>query len=207
MAALRISAIVLAAGRSLRMRRPKLLLDVGGQPMIRRTTQAVLGITPVETLVITGFAAPDIAEALAGLPIRLVDNPQFEAGQPTSVAAGVRALTAECDAVMIVPSDQALLTPADLAALVAAFPRTGDRSILVPYHRGQRGNPILFAAEHRAEVTSGGLKIGCRHLIETNGDKVARAEFESDAYIFDCDTPEDYAALLARIEGEPACSP
>jgi molybdenum cofactor cytidylyltransferase len=207
MAAPRVSAIVLAAGRSLRMGQPKLLLDVGGQPMIRRTTRAVLGAAPVETLVVTGFAASDIADALAGLPIRLVDNPQFEEGQPTSVAAGVRALTAECDAVMIVPGDQALLTPAALAALIAAFTQRGERSILVPYHRGQRGNPILFAAKHRAEVTSGGLRIGCRHLIEANGAKVARREFESDAYVFDCDTPEDYAALLARIEGEPACSP
>lgn len=203
MAALRVSAIVLAAGQSRRMgARNKLLLEAGGQPIIRRSVEAVLGIDPVETIIVTGYGACDIAVALAGLPIRLVHNPRYEDGQPGSVAAGVRALAAPCHAVMIVPGDQALLTPDCLNALVEAFRRETDRSILVPYHCGRRGNPILFAAFHCPDVTGGGLNIGCRHLIETRGDQVARIEFAADSYVFDCDTPEDYAALQRRIAAE-----
>jgi molybdenum cofactor cytidylyltransferase len=207
MAALKLSAIVLAAGRSSRMGdRHKLLLDIGGQTMIRRSVETVLAIAPVETIVVTGHEAAAITAALDGLPIRLVHNPHWPDGQPTSVAAGVRALEQPCQAVMVVPGDQVLLTPAHLTALVTAFGRIGERSILVPCHRGQRGNPILFAARHGPEVTSGGLNIGCRHLIETNGDKVARVEFDSDAYSVDCDTPADYAALAARLAGAAACA-
>jgi molybdenum cofactor cytidylyltransferase len=202
---LRISAIVLAAGESRRMGgRLKLTLDAGGQPMIRRTVQAVLGIAPVETIVVTGFAAAEITAALAGLPVRFVHNRDFQAGQPASVAAGVRALEHYCHAVMVVPGDQALLTSGHLTDLVAAFRAAEDRSIVVPFHRGQRGNPIIFAAHHIPEVTAGGLNIGCRHLIETNGDQVAQIPFKSDAYIVDCDTPADYAALVTRIEREVA---
>jgi molybdenum cofactor cytidylyltransferase len=207
MMTLKISAIVLAAGRSSRMGdRHKLLLDIGGQKMIRRSVQTVLAIAPVETIVVTGYAAAEITAALDGLPVRLVHNPRFEDGQPASVAAGVRALEQHCHAIMVVPGDQVLLTPAHLSDLVTAFQQIGDRSILVPFHLGQRGNPILFAAHHGPEVTSGGLNIGCRHLIETNGDKVARVEFASDAYSVDCDTPADYAALAARIAGAAVCA-
>ena len=207
MVALKISAIVLAAGRSSRMvDRHKLLLDIGGQTMIRRSVETVLAIAPVETIVVTGYEAAEITAALDGLPLRLVHNPRWEEGQPTSVAAGVRALGQHCHAIMVVPGDQVLLTPAHLSDLVTAFRQIGDRSILVPFHRAQRGNPILFAAHHGPEVASGGLNIGCRHLIETNGDKVARVEFDSDAYSVDCDTPADYAALAARLAGAAACA-
>jgi molybdenum cofactor cytidylyltransferase len=196
-----VSAVVLAAGMSVRMAgRHKLLMDAGGVPVIRRTVQAVLGVHPAETIVVTGFGAARVEAALAGLDVRFVRNSHYEEGQPSSVAAGVRALAAYCQAVMVVPGDMALLTPADLTALIAAY-AGAKGSILVPFHQGQRGNPILFAAFHIPQVTAGGMNIGCRHLIESHAEEVAQVEFERDVYTFDCDTPDDYAALLARLEG------
>lgn len=200
-----ISAVVLAAGMSTRMEGAhKLLLDVGGIPMIRRTVRAVLGINPAEIIVVTGFAAGRVEAALVGLPVRFTHNLHYQDGQPGSVAAGVGALREFCHAVMVVPGDQALLTQACLTNLVAAYAGAagtagGGRSILVPFHHGQRGNPILFAAFHISDVTAGGLNIGCRHLIESKANEVAQVEFDSDAFTFDCDTPADYAALSARI--------
>jgi molybdenum cofactor cytidylyltransferase len=203
---LKISTIVLAAGQSSRMEgKHKLMLDVGGDPMIHRTVKAVLGIAPVEAVVVTGFAAGDVTSALTGLPVRCIHNPRYGEGQQTSVAVGLRSLQHFCHAVMVVPGDQCLLTSAHLADLVSAFRHAGDRSIIVPFHKGRRGNPVLFASHHIPEIAAEGLAIGCRHLVERNADKVARIEFESDAYVIDCDTPADYAALLARIEGEVTC--
>ncbi len=93
--ALRISAIVLAAGLSSRMgEQPKMLLDIAGMPMIRRTLLNVLAFGPTETVVVTGHRAEDVEEAIDGWPVRCVRNPRYDEGQPTSVAAGVRALTA-----------------------------------------------------------------------------------------------------------------
>jgi molybdenum cofactor cytidylyltransferase len=198
---LRVSVVVLAAGLSARMGgRHKMLLDVAGEPMIRRTVRAVLAIDPVETIVVTGHRAEAVETALAGLPIEFVRNPLFAEGQPSSVAAGVRALTRFCDAFMIVLGDQALLVPKDLRGLLAAYVRTdAGMSVLVPCHGGKRGNPVVFAARHVPEVCAGGLNIGCRHLIETHPDLVARVEMPSDVYVLDCDTPDDYAALVARV--------
>jgi molybdenum cofactor cytidylyltransferase len=196
-----VSAVVLAAGLSSRMGGPhKLLLDVGGQPMLRRVVTAVLAVQPAEVVVVTGHRAADIRAALDGLPVRFVDNPAFAEGQPGSVVAGVRALTAFCHAVMIVLGDQPLLTPAALTRLIEAYATAPEgRSILVPSSGGARGNPVLFAARHIPEIQAGAMKVGCRRLIETYPDEVALIEMADAAFTQDCDTPEDYAALQARL--------
>ncbi|HQT64778.1 MAG: hypothetical protein B7Z75_06430 [Acidocella sp. 20-57-95] len=199
MSSLLISVVVLAAGLSSRMEgKHKLILDVAGEALVHRTVQAVLGIKPVETIIVTGFQADAVQAALAGLDVRFVHNADYTGGQPGSVAAGVRALRDYCHAVMIVPGDQALLTPEHLYSLIAAYAKC-ERAILVPYHKGQRGNPIIFSAHFIPLVTSGGVNVGCRHLIETHSADVAQAEFEADAFITDCDTQADYASLIVRF--------
>lgn len=196
-----ISAVVLAAGLSARMGgTPKLLLDVGGAPMIRRTVENVLAFAPRETVVVTGHGAGDIEAALAGLPVRLVANPDYAAGQPTSVAAGVAALTAPAQAVMVVLGDQPLVTADHLRDLARAFQALEGASILVPCHGGQRGNPVVVDARHIPAMVGGGVNLGCRRLIETHPDKVRRLEMDSDVYTFDCDTPDDYRRLRQRLE-------
>jgi molybdenum cofactor cytidylyltransferase len=201
---IRVAAVVLAAGSSRRMgERYKLLLDVGGEPMIRRTVRNVLAFAPVETVVVTGHRAEAVEAALTGLPVKTVRNPDHAEGQPTSVVAGVRALSLPCDAVMIVLGDQPQVTAADLADLVAAYGRLGAESILVPHHDGRRGNPIVFAVRHVPEVLSGAVNVGCRHLIETHAEEVARVEMASDAFTLDCDTPDDYERLVERLRDAP----
>lgn len=200
-----VSAVVLAAGMSSRMGdRFKPLLDVRGEPMIRRTVGNVLAVHPVETIVVTGHRAEEVEAALAGLAVRLVRNENHRQGQPTSVAAGVRALASFCQAVMVVLGDQPLVAPADLQALIDTYVGLEQGSILVPHHAGKRGNPILFAARHIPAVVTGDINVGCRHLIESHAEDVARVEFASDVYTLDCDTPDDYARLLARISAVAA---
>ena len=194
-----ISVIVLAAGMSTRMEGAhKLTLTVAGEPLVRHTVKAVLGIAPVETIIVTGFAAEAVEKALVGLDVRFVHHADYASGQPGSVAAGVKSLRDFCQAVMIVPGDQALLKPAHLQSLITAFATCGH-SILVPFHNGQRGNPIIFAAYFIPLVASGDVNMGCRHLIETNGADVAQIEFSFDSLVIDCDTPADYASLTARF--------
>jgi molybdenum cofactor cytidylyltransferase len=198
--ALRFSAIVLAAGTSSRMRgRHKLLLPVGGEPVIRRTVRTVLEAQPQEVVVVTGFQERAVSEALAGLPIRLQSNVQFAQGQMTSMAAGAAALGKPTDAVMVCLGDMVLLTCADYRELVDAFARLGDRSILVPHHQGQRGNPVVFAARHLPEVISGRRNPGCRRLIADYPEEVFVYESTHDRFVADMDTPEDYARMVDRL--------
>ena len=196
-----VSAVVLAAGLSSRMGGPhKLLLDVGGEPMLRRVVRSVLGVDPAEVVVVTGFNAEAVVAALDGLPVRCVHNPAFADGQPGSVVAGMRALTVSCDAVMIVLGDQPLLTPGALGRLIEAYRNAPDgRSILVPTSGGERGNPVLFAARHIAAIGTGTMKVGDRRLIEAYPEQVALIEMADDAFTQDCDTPADYAMMQTRL--------
>lgn len=192
---------MLAAGLSSRMGGAhKLLLDIGGEPMLRRVVRAVLGVKPAELVVVTGHRAAEVAAALGGLPVRFAHNARFAEGQPGSVVTGARAVGAACDAVMIVLGDQPLLTQAGLLQLIGAFDgRPAGKSILVPLHGGAPGNPVVLAACHIAEIAEGRMNLGRGRLLEAYPDAAFGIEMGDDAFTRDCDTPADYAALTARI--------
>lgn len=202
--AISFSAVVLAAGLSTRMQgRNKLLLLAGGQPVIRRTVGAVLGASPREVVVVTGFQAAEVGDAVAGLPIRLQFNRQFEEGQATSVVAGVAALAQVADAVMICLGDMALLEAADYRELIRAYVGMGDKTILVPHFEGRRGNPVVFAQRLAPEVVDGRRNPGCRRLIAEHPQDVFIYQAAHDRFVADVDTPQDYARVLGRL-GAPA---
>lgn len=195
------SAVVLAAGLSSRMEgRHKLLLPVGGEPAVRRVVRAIIAAQPQEIVVVTGFSGPAVIEALDGLNVRFRNNTRYREGQMTSVAAGVTALQAPCDAVMICLADQVLLETADYREVIDAYGSMPYGSILVPMFEGVRGNPVLFAASYAPEVVSGDLNPGCRKLIAEHGDEVFLYAAAHDRFCVDMDTPDDYMRIVARVE-------
>ncbi|RFU44574.1 NTP transferase domain-containing protein [Paraburkholderia sp. DHOC27] len=198
--ALTFSAVVLAAGLSTRMQGAhKLLLPIDGQPAVRRTVEALAQAGPEEIVVVTGFNGREVIAALDGLRVTFQPNPRYREGQMTSVAAGVAALNAPCNVVMICLADQVLLTAADYRELVDAFATMPRGSILIPMWDGQRGNPVLFAASYAAEVISGHVNPGCRKLIAERPEEVFVHQAAHDRFIVDMDTPEDYAGVLERL--------
>lgn len=197
------AVVVLAAGLSERMGEPKLLMDVAGAPMIRRTLENVLAFGPAQTVVVTGHGAAAIEAALKGLPVRFAHNPDYAQGHHGSVAVGVAAVSREVDAVMVMLGDQPLVGAAHLSALAAAFAALPAGAILVPHYAGQRGNPVVFAAAHIPELSGETGRPGGRRLIESRPDLVHRLDMDSDVFVLDCDTPDDYRRLIARI-GEAA---
>ena len=188
-----IAAVVLAAGLSRRMGRPKLLLDLGGAPVIRLSVERILAAGLDEVIVVTPPDAAGIAAALDGLPVRYAVNADPAAGQATSVVAGIHALAPETDAALIALGDQPTL-PADvIPALVRARADTG-RPIAAPVYRGERGNPVLFAADMFPELCALSGDRGARGVIERDAARVALVPFDV-AMPPDLDTPEDYARL------------
>jgi molybdenum cofactor cytidylyltransferase len=194
------SAVMLAAGNSSRMQgRHKLLLPINGEPAIRRSVSALLAAGPEEIVVVTGFNGRAVIEALDGLPVRFQFNPNYEQGQMTSVAAGVAALNAPCNVVLVCLADQVLLEPDDYLELIDAYGAMPHGSILVPSCNGQRGNPVAFSASYSTEVVSGHINPGCKKLIAEHPDEVFVHDARHDRFALDMDTPEDYANILARL--------
>ena len=192
------SAVLLAAGESRRMGADnKLLLAIDDEPVVRATARKLVAAGPVEIVVVLGHEADPVARALDGLAVRTVINPVWRDGQMTSVHAGLAALDAPGEAILICLADQPLLDADDYRALVAAFARNGDKSVLVPTHGGRRGNPIVLAAAHRGEILARGRNLGCKRFIARNPDLVATVEFDTDAFVRDIDTPADYQASVS----------
>ena len=191
-----IGAILLAAGQSRRMGAAnKLLLQIEGEPMVRRAARTLLASRAEETVVVLGHQSAAVAEALSGLPLRTVRNRAHEDGQMTSVRCGLDALPDRYRGIVIGLADQPELTPGDIDVLIDAFDSGDGRRIVVPVRDGRRGNPIVLAADLRVSFEGRDVNFGCRNLIERQPHLVRAVEVANDRYFTDIDTPADLAAM------------
>ncbi|HEY4016384.1 MAG TPA: nucleotidyltransferase family protein [Polyangiaceae bacterium] len=193
-----LSAIVLAAGLSRRMGgKNKLLLPVGGVPLVAHSVTTIRAYPFVEVVVVTGHESAKVEEALAPLPVRFAFNPRYEDGQMTSVRVGLEALSKPAHGVMVCLADQPMLGGEDLTAIAGAFLDGPGCAVLVPTFGGARGNPIVLARESIRDILARGANFGCKDFVSRNGDLVTTLPMPNNHVLFDLDRPEDYAALLA----------
>lgn len=139
------AAVILAAGKAKRAGGPKAVWPVGGRPSVRRVAEAALAAPLVaEVLAVTGGPwAGAVAEALAGLPVRLVDNPRSDLGQAESLKAGLRALDPVRSTVIFLLADQPFITSQIINNLLTYKMEWGS-SIIAPIFGGRRRNPVAF---------------------------------------------------------------
>ena len=190
-----VNIIVLAAGLSRRMGDVnKLLLDIDGEPMVRRTVKLYRSLFPSVT-VITGFESDKVQAALAGLDVTLLFNPDFETGQQSSVRMGLKAQNLEGDGVLIALADQPHLTAKDILSLTKHLLSSNSSKVLVPYFGDKRGNPIIFPTVLIRQMREKGKTVGCRKFIQNNLDFVQKINVSSSAFIADLDTPLDLLNL------------
>lgn len=193
----RVAAIVLAAGQSSRMGSNKLLADVNGQPMIRRSVAAMRQAADL-TVVVTGRDAEAIATALDGLPVTLVHNAQFAAGLSTSLRAGIAALPPDTDVAVIALGDMPLVGPDVVRRLIAAYSPAEHRSICVPVFKGERGNPVLWGRQHFEALKGMSGDRGARVLFDQLIDEIVDVEMADEAVLLDADTPEALESLRGK---------
>jgi molybdenum cofactor cytidylyltransferase len=196
-----IAAVVLAAGRASRMGSNKLVADLDGEPIVRRTVRAVLASAARPVVVVTGHEAAAVHGALAGLDVRFVHNPDYAAGMSTSLRAGVAAAGA-VDAAMICLGDMPRLEARHFDGLIAAY-RAGDPDeILVPVYDRKRGNPVLWPRRYFAEIAALTGDVGARALLEQHADHVRPIASDDAAILVDVDTPDALAELRRGRPGD-----
>jgi molybdenum cofactor cytidylyltransferase len=195
----RIACVVLAAGRSTRMGpRNKLLEELGGRPVVRRTVEAVLASRARPVVVVTGHQADEVEAVLAGLDVTFVHNAEFASGMASSLRAGIAALPDRLDGAIVALGDMPEVGPAHLDRMIAAFEPKEGRSIVVPVHEGRRGNPVLWGAELFAAMDRLTGDVGARQLMADSADSVVEVDLGSPAVHVDLDTPEALAEARGR---------
>lgn len=194
-----IAALLLAAGRSTRFGDAnKLTADLDGAPMVRRTAENILASRARPVIAVTGHQDNAVRAALAGLDIRAIHNPDFAQGLSTSLKAGLAALPADIDGVIVCLGDMPAVTADHIDRLIAAFEPKEGRAIIVPVHQGKRGNPVLFAASFIAEMRDAAGDTGARHIIGRYADAVAEVDIGSEAIFLDIDTQDALARHKSR---------
>ncbi|AMV39544.1 NTP transferase domain-containing protein [Planctomyces sp. SH-PL62] len=201
-----IAAIVPAAGASLRMGRPKLLLEFGGRPLIARVVEALLaaGAQPVVVVAPPEDApeGPAIIQAAVDAGADVIVPESRPATMRESVELAVVELGWSEDppaGFLLTPADSPRLDASLVGRLIAAWRERPDR-IVAPTFDGRRGHPIILPWRLALEIADLSPDEGVNALVAEYASEVDEIAFESDAILVDLDTPED----LRRLEDSPA---
>jgi molybdenum cofactor cytidylyltransferase len=175
----RVGVVLLAAGGSSRLGRPKQLLVHEGKTLVRRAAEAAVAAKCGPVVVVLGAQAEAVTAELAGLPVRTVQNADWSAGMGSSLRVGLKALDTEdatgaspaVDAALVMLCDQLRVNSGHLSALVEAFTRT-RASIVASGYEGTRGVPALFSRVLFPEMEALALDQGARGVIARDPSRV-----------------------------------
>jgi molybdenum cofactor cytidylyltransferase len=195
-----IAAVVLAAGRASRMGSNKLVAELDGEPIVRRTVRAVLGSRARPVIVVTGHEGEAVRAALTGLDVQFAHNPDFALGMSTSLRVGVAALGPVAGA-LICLGDMPRLEPRHLDAVIDAYHSGDPDEIIVPTADRKRGNPVLWPQSYFAEIAELTGDVGARALIDRHAEQVRLVAIDDPAILVDVDTPAALAELRGRATG------
>jgi molybdenum cofactor cytidylyltransferase len=196
-----VGAVILAAGTSTRMGRPKQLLPLGGTTVLARAIENVRSAGLLEIVLVLGASAEPIRRQLPQAllkGLKVVINQAYAKGMASSLHEGLSALDPECAAALIVLGDQPLVRPQTLQQIMAGYRRSGSQ-IVIPSHQGKRGNPVLLGRPVFPEVMALQGDTGCRAIFSNHLDAIFKVEVEDPGILLDVDDQDDYDRLTLSL--------
>ena len=188
-----LSLIILAAGKSTRMKENKLLLSVNGETLIERVVRTARRSIIDEVIVVLGYEAQKLKERLAGLDCKLVINENYAKGQSESVKAGLAAVSSDADAFMVLPADVALIDAQSINKVAEEYRRSRNR-IVIASHHGQSGHPILIDRALFPEVAGINEEtFGLKAVINRHRAEINYVEAGTENVLIDIDTEEEFS--------------
>jgi molybdenum cofactor cytidylyltransferase len=186
------AGIILAAGASTRMGQPKPLLQWRGEPFIRRVARTALDADLSPVVIVAGEHTPEIRAAVADLRVTVIPNPDWEAGQSTSVRCGLRALPDTIRSAIFLLADQPHI-PIELVTALKDQHAQSLSPIVAPLIGDRRGNPVLFDRATFDDLQSLTGDVGGRAVFAKH--PIAYVPWHDANLLLDVDTPEDYQRL------------
>ncbi len=191
-----IAGVILAAGFSQRMGRPKALLRAGpGGPTFLRQLIDTLQRAGLETVIVVAGADVELirAEVIASArSVRVVENPQPSMGQLSSLQAALVGLDDPAiGAILVMPDDQPLVSVATIKQLLEAY-RASGAPIVRPVRGSRHGHPVVFDRSLFDELRRTDLARGAREVIVAHLDAARDVPVDDEGAFVDIDTPDDY---------------
>jgi len=190
-----LTAVITAAGFSSRMGSLKALLDWGGKPLLQHQIDVLADFGQV--VVVLGHEAERIRESIKPGPnTRLIVNPGFAEGRSSSLQAGFRSIEGQPCGILVTGTDQ----PLDVRVLEPLMQALGpETSLTVPVRNARRGHPVLLAGFLLEELRHVAKEPeGLRSIVRRHHAKSAEVPIDLDAPWWDLNTPDDYAAAIAK---------
>jgi molybdenum cofactor cytidylyltransferase len=188
-----ITGLVLAAGGSRRLGRPKQLLPYGGGTLLGHVVETARGCGFDQLIVAIGGAADEVRDAVDLSGADVVVNDAYGSGCSSSIAAALRVV--DGDVLVLMLGDQPGVTASTVRALLAG---RGDAPLAVCRYDDGRGHPIAFGRSTFAALADLHGDKGVWRLLDQAGDAAAEVAI-AGAIPLDVDTEEDYAAVLASV--------
>ena len=189
-----VAGILLAAGRSRRMGRPKQLLPWNGATMIESVASRIRPHVDL-LVVVVGHAAEQVAAALRNRGVRLVVNDEVDRGMIGSVKCGLRAAGSGWNGYLFCLGDQPGLTDPILRVLLAEA-SSSEKGIVIPTFSSRRGHPVYLSRRYYDEILGLDEGLGLNAVTGSHPADTLEVPVAEPGVLEDMDTPEDYARLL-----------
>jgi molybdenum cofactor cytidylyltransferase len=194
-----LAAVILAAGESRRMGRPKALLAAPGSDPPETFLDRVIGLLARHASPVVVVLGAHAERVRAGLirqrQVTFVLNEQWRQGQLSSLQRGLRAVPAEALGVIFTPLDLPRVEPGSVAGVVAAFWRGGGTGLVIPRFQGRRGHPVAAARRYISEFLALPVEAQARDVIHRHAAEACYVDVDDPGILRDADDPEAYRAL------------
>jgi molybdenum cofactor cytidylyltransferase len=188
-----IIAVVLSAGESSRMGRPKALLPIGEQNFIERIVAALKQTQAGRIVVVLGHNADEMRRQIEHLPIEIVVNRHYKNGQLSSLQSAIRSIDKDddCDGLLVHLVDHPYIDSRLVDLMIQRFCET-KKLIVVPRHHGKRGHPVIFSRELFGELLAAPIDEGAKAVVMAHATETLEIDTEDEGITLDIDTPELY---------------
>ena len=186
-----IDAIILAAGRSQRMGKPKALLRFEDKTFLEQII-SVLKLSDADRItVVLGAEAETIKKSIDLSGTNIVINKDYQKGQLSSLIAAIEDTPEQTKAILICLVDSPFITKEVVNKIISKFKETNN-PIIVPVFNKERGHPTLFSRSLFNELLGAPEEQGARYVLYSNEEKILELETSESGILIGIDTPADY---------------
>ncbi len=193
----KISAVILAAGKSERMGRDKLLMPYCNHTILGETVKQLLA-TDIDEIILVTKPGEQWRSFADSNRIKIAVNHRYQLGQASSLITGLNAVDYCSQGVLFVLGDQPAITTPVYNLLLNTYIKNFNK-VTMPVYNGKRGNPVLFDRSLWPELIKLEGDYGGRNVIKgLSTENLDFVECKDQAVILDIDTPEDYDNLTNK---------
>jgi molybdenum cofactor cytidylyltransferase len=189
-----IVAVILSAGESSRMGRPKALLPIDGVRFVEKIVAALKSTDVEDIIVVLGHHAGEMRQKVSDLPVTILVNHDYKQGQLSSLQVAIRHLESSgspVDGILVHLVDHPYISATLVDLMIDRFYET-KKLIVVPRFQGRRGHPVIFARALFPELLAAGTDQGAKPVVHAHRDDTLEIDTEDEGVLIDIDTPEEY---------------